>query len=377
MGMNFEIFENLLGKTKIKARNEVRNEGRLELVTNEFKEKERHLGKLALEKDQEILFLRKKLRLLENENYKLRDGLTTIQRNLADSIQNNNEAIHNLSEADGSFDSIRFGAQEIMDAISKLQKNVEDTSGFSHEIEEGTKSILEAIEGISDIAFQTKLLSFNASVEAARAGEAGKGFSVVAQEVQNLANSTSELLKTIKDKTSRFTLISGDLQRSAEESLEKTNQCRDKMDSLNSTIGVTVDKNKESLRNITATNDEVFMSLAKLDHVIWKVNTYLSVIEGKPALKFVDHHNCRLGKWFYEGDGNKSFSNLPCYKDLEPFHASVHNGTKKMFDYLDDIKSNIEAIIDGAREMENASEGVFEGLDKILIAKKGTRVLLE
>jgi hypothetical protein len=55
--------------------------------------------------------------------------------------------------------------------------------------------------------------------------------------------------------------------------------------------------------DISINTVNVFMSLAKLDHVLWKVNTYLSVSKGEPAFDFVDHHNCRLGKWYYEGEG--------------------------------------------------------------------------
>lgn len=41
----------------------------------------------------EVKFLNKKIKLLEKENYQLRDGLTTIQKNLADSVNNNNDAL--------------------------------------------------------------------------------------------------------------------------------------------------------------------------------------------------------------------------------------------------------------------------------------------
>ncbi|MCA9265418.1 MAG: CZB domain-containing protein, partial [Planctomycetales bacterium] len=52
-------------------------------------------------------------------------------------------------------------------------------------------------------------------------------------------------------------------------------------------------------------------------HVLWKVNTYLSVIEGKRQFDFVSHHNCRLGKWYYEGDGRNSFGAMTSFAALE------------------------------------------------------------
>jgi hypothetical protein len=67
---------------------------------------------------------------------------------------------------------------------------------------------------------------------------------------------------------------------------------------------------KSYFMDVNVMTDSIFMSLAKLDHVLWKVNTYLSVNMNEPAFDFVDHHNCRLGKWYYEGDG-KTISPTP------------------------------------------------------------------
>ncbi|POB14122.1 methyl-accepting chemotaxis protein [Halobacteriovorax sp. DA5] len=315
-------------------------------------------------------FLLQKIALLETENYKLKDGLSQIQKNLADSVGNSTQALDKLTEVDASFDSIRTDSKEILEDVSSLKNNMEYTSKSSLNIEEGVKDILEAIEGISTIAFQSKLLSFNASVEAARAGEVGKGFTVVAEEVQKLATSTTDLLENIRSKTDSFISISKQLQSSANESLNKTNHINDKINQFDESISQTTVKNKDALSDISATNDEVFMSLAKLDHVIWKINTYISVIEERPAFNFVDHHNCRLGKWYYEGDGKASFSRLSSFPCIEGDHAAVHSGTKVIFNYLDDVKNNIDVITDGFQQMEDASEEVFRGLDRILAEKK-------
>ncbi|MEH0862184.1 methyl-accepting chemotaxis protein [Halobacteriovorax sp. DPLXC-1] len=315
-------------------------------------------------------FLKRKIALLENENYKLKEGLTNIQGNMGDSVENSYQALEKLNEVDSSMDEIRQDSKEILDDIMSLESNMEYTSKSSTNIEEGVNAILEAIEGISTIAFQSKMLSFNASVEAARAGEAGKGFAVVAEEVQKLATSTTDLLNHIKEKTDYFTTISKTLQESAQESLRKTKDINTRIDNFNTTIADTTVKNKNALNDISATNDEIFMSLAKLDHVIWKINTYISIIEERPTFDFVDHHNCRLGKWYYQGEGQESFSHLSCFSHIESDHAHVHNGTKHIFDYLSNVKENIEHITDGINEMERASEGVFDGLDRILDEKK-------
>ncbi|MEG7524000.1 MAG: CZB domain-containing protein [Chromatiales bacterium] len=107
------------------------------------------------------------------------------------------------------------------------------------------------------------------------------------------------------------------------------------------------------------------MSLAKLDHVLWKVNTYLSVNKGEPAFQFVDHHNCRLGKWYYEGEGKEFFSGSRHYSALEHPHSVVHEGTKDVFDLLQQSKRDYPALMQALQIMEESSSQVFMNLDRI------------
>lgn len=112
------------------------------------------------------------------------------------------------------------------------------------------------------------------------------------------------------------------------------------------------------------------MSLAKLDHVIWKVNTYLSAITKSEQFTFVDHHNCRLGKWYYEGEGHHFFKSTASYDALESPHSVVHNSTHKIFDLLKTENVGSEHFVKTFEEMEHASDGVFETLDRMLVEKK-------
>ena len=129
----------------------------------------------------------------------------------------------------------------------------------------------------------------------------------------------------------------------------------------------------EAFELVTASNDQTFMSLAKLDHVLWKVNTYLSVIAGEPTFPFVDCHDCRLGKWYYEGEGQDAFSTTSSYASLEPPHARVHDATRRIFDLLGtEIRSDDDEISQALEEMERASDGVLQHLDQMLREKHGS-----
>ncbi len=135
---------------------------------------------------------------------------------------------------------------------------------------------------------------------------------------------------------------------------------------LNSCLEDDASQMKESFDTINFTTDRIFMSLAKLDHILWKTNTYYSATTKEEKFKFVDHHNCRLGKWYYEGEGKDIFSQTPSYSKLETPHATVHNGTHKVFDLISKEDINLDDLINAFEEMEKGSDEVFNILDKIL-----------
>ncbi|MEW8506968.1 MAG: CZB domain-containing protein [Candidatus Thiodiazotropha sp.] len=116
--------------------------------------------------------------------------------------------------------------------------------------------------------------------------------------------------------------------------------------------------------DISAITDSVFMGLAKLDHLLWKVNTYLSINEGKPAFEFVDHHNCRLGKWYYQGEGSEIFSSSAYYQGLERPHEIVHETTREIFALLQGER-DYNALMRSLKVMEAHSLEVFRKLDEI------------
>ncbi len=338
----------------------------LDNLKQELLESEENLLKFKAENE----LLSKKILLVHEENKNLKTNLTMVQQNLADSVNNGHAVMTNLNQSDKSFDTIRSDSRKILGQVNSLQSEMKKTTELSCELESGVAAILELIKGIEDVAFQSKLLSFNASVEAARAGEVGKGFAVVADEVQALANTTTQLLETIKKRTGNFSSISEGLRNAAADSMTSTVHINDVITGLNREIEETTEGNKQSIKEVHTLNDEVFMSLAKLDHIIWKVNTYLSVLENKKAMEFVSHKNCRLGKWYGQGQGREAFSHVPSYAALDIDHEKVHNETKDIFDCLEVNDCDIDKVLSSARNLEEASYAVFDKLDRIMREKK-------
>lgn len=108
------------------------------------------------------------VRILREENLRLKQGLVNIQSNLAESVAVNKENIENcrriedncLRLADES-QSIRTDSNELSSAVSEMRKLVETTDTQLL----GIGKFVDLIEGV---ASQTNLLALNATIEAAR-----------------------------------------------------------------------------------------------------------------------------------------------------------------------------------------------------------------
>ncbi|WP_459949231.1 CZB domain-containing protein [Denitratisoma sp. agr-D3] len=102
-----------------------------------------------------------------------------------------------------------------------------------------------------------------------------------------------------------------------------------------------------------------------MDHLVYKMEVYRVVmgLSDKDETGFASHRECRLGKWYYEGDGAALFSSLPGYRELELQHIAVHsNGT-------DAVKAHRggdgDAAITALAGMEEASLKVVEYLERL------------
>lgn len=310
------------------------------------------------------------IKILELENEILRENLMTIQGNLSESVNLNDEALAIYGEVDHQFQDLVKGSQDIKSNGDTMREILEETVTSANEMIQTVNSVTEFLKGIKAIASQTNLLALNATIEAARAGEAGKGFAVVANEVKELSKQTSSLVATVENSLLTIERTSQEVETKMNKAITQSEENSKTLQSFNEIVINTDTNNHKVMNNVTRNSDRIFITLAKLDHVVWKINTYLSILKKNPIFNFVDYHNCRLGKWYYEGDGRKSFAHTSSYDQLEKPHATVHDGTKPILEALGKGEYDIGFFQSALKEMEDGSEGVFNFLDKILSEKR-------
>uniref|UniRef100_UPI0035A2C3DD CZB domain-containing protein n=1 Tax=Campylobacter hyointestinalis TaxID=198 RepID=UPI0035A2C3DD len=111
---------------------------------------------------------------------------------------------------------------------------------------------------------------------------------------------------------------------------------------------------------------DIFVSLAKLDHVIFKIIGYGHVLT-KDYESMSDHLNCRLGKW-YAGAGKEAFGTTPQYAKLIEPHKHVHESINKAID-LSKNHSSHDKVIEQFNKAEEESLKLFNIFNEMVETK--------
>jgi methyl-accepting chemotaxis protein len=278
-------------------------------------------------------------------------------------------------------------AQESRESVGTAVEQLSGVTGRVNHVSEAvtklnarSEEISVAVNLITTIANQTNLLALNAAIEAARAGEQGRGFAVVADEVRKLAENTKKASETIGRVMLDLQGEAATMMKEAEEMRDITVATQDYINDMAGKFGHFADSAVETRMRMGLAHDLSFATLVKMDHVIYKQRAYITLEKGTTSDEakavMVDHHNCRLGKWYETGDGKSLFGAMPSFSAVLTPHARVHDSVHEV---MHDINRGWERdldtqsrMLDNFRAMEDASKDVMALIDSLVQEKHQT-----
>ena len=323
-----------------------------------------------------------------------------------------------------NFEKSKVGLDTLKEVSAKMDYVVKTVNAMKEVITnfiENAKSITALTNEVEDISDQTNLLALNAAIEAARAGEHGRGFAVVADEIRKLAEKTQGTAKQITQQASSInqqsTTVSKEVNQSlssiedinksisalkeillsSQQDMAQTNEyinnlaaASQEQSQASADIALTLESFTHSFEMISQDNkklnqmvenvantvfeciesfeffpyETVFLERTKADHIKFVLGVFECLADKNKCSKdHVDHHSCRLGKW-YDTIGAKRYGSNPAFRELGEIHPKVHDIGKQIKDAV--FANNFEKAKSLSEDLKRYSQMVQKAIDRLI-----------